>query len=62
MPDAVGLVDVERAIQLAIAPAFLLTATITTVNLLTPRLNRIIGRSLAPDNNSKPRQALLRRR
>jgi hypothetical protein len=62
MPDAVGLVDVERAIQLAIAPAFLLTATITTVNLLALRLNRIIDRSLAPDNDSGPRQALLRRR
>lgn len=62
MPDAADLVEVERAIQLAIAPAFLLTATVTTVNLLTMRLNRIIDRSLAPDNNTAPRQHLLHRR
>ncbi|MCI0752567.1 DUF2721 domain-containing protein [Teichococcus vastitatis] len=62
MPDAADLVEVERAIQLAIAPAFLLTATVATLNLLTLRLNRVIDRSLMPDNNSRPRQGLLQRR
>ncbi len=61
MPDAADLVEVERAIQLAIAPAFLLTATVATLNLLTLRLNRVIDRSLMPDNNSRPRQGLLQR-
>ena len=62
MPIAADLQDVERAIQLAIAPAFLLTATIATLNLLVLRLNRIIDRCVAPDNASPPRQALLQRR
>nr|WP_277819138.1 DUF2721 domain-containing protein [Pseudoroseomonas vastitatis] len=47
---------------MAIAPAFLLTATVATLNLLTLRLNRVIDRSLMPDNNSRPRQGLLQRR
>jgi hypothetical protein len=62
VPDAADLVEVERAIQLAIAPAFLLTTTVATLNLLTLRLNRGIDRSLMPDNNSRPRQGLLQRR
>jgi hypothetical protein len=61
VPDAADLVEVERATQLAIAPAFLLTATVATLNLLTLRLNRGIDRSLMPDNNSRPRQGLLQR-
>ena len=35
---------VERAISLALAPAFLLTATMTALNALTSRLTRIIDR------------------
>lgn len=62
MPSVADLQEIERAIQLAIAPAFLLTATVAVLNLLVLRLNRIIDRGLAPDNASAPRQALLRRR
>ena len=62
MPIAADLVEVERAIQLAIAPAFLLTACVTTLNLLTLRLNRIIDRSLAADTQTAGRQAVLLRR
>ncbi|MDJ0388672.1 DUF2721 domain-containing protein [Roseomonas sp. E05] len=62
MPIAADLVEVERAIQLAIAPAFLLSACVATLNLLTLRLNRIIDRSLAPDNRTPERQAMLLRR
>jgi hypothetical protein len=35
---------VERAISLALAPAFLLTATMTALNALTTRLTRILDR------------------
>ena len=35
---------VERAISLALAPAFLLTATMTALNALTSRLTRILDR------------------
>ena len=35
---------VERAIALALAPAFLLTATMTALNALTTRLTRILDR------------------
>jgi len=62
VPIAADLLEVERAIQLAIAPAFLLTACVTTLNLLTLRLNRIIDRGLAPDNQTPARQAMLTRR
>lgn len=35
---------VERAISLALAPAFMLTATMTALNALTSRLTRILDR------------------
>lgn len=35
---------VERAIGMALAPAFLLTATMTALNALTTRLTRILDR------------------
>ena len=36
---------VERAIGMALAPAFLLTATMTALNALTTRLTRILDRT-----------------
>jgi hypothetical protein len=48
-PDAVN--DVARAIQLALAPVFLLTGIAGMLNVMTGRLSRIIdrGRAIATD-------------
>ena len=51
---------VETAISLALAPAFLLTATMTALNALTSRLTRILDRM--GDSAGPNEQAWLRRR
>jgi hypothetical protein len=57
------LIEVERAIQLAIAPAFLLTACMTGLNVLSNRLNRLIDREAALHPGADdPLRALLVRR
>ena len=50
-PD--GIPDVTRAIQLALAPVFLLTGIAGLLNVMTGRLARIVdrGRSLTEDRN-----------
>ncbi len=42
--------EIERAIQLAIAPAFLLTGIFSALNVLTGRLGRLIDRERAIRN------------
>ncbi len=51
---------VERAISLALAPAFLLTATMTALNALTTRMTRILDRM--GDAAGPNEQAWLQRR
>ncbi len=47
MLEASQVAEVERAIQLAIAPAFLLTAIATFINVLVARLARTVDRERA---------------
>lgn len=49
-----GMTDVARAIQLALAPVFLLTGIAGLLNVMTGRLSRIIdrGRSLTEDHGA----------
>lgn len=51
---------VERAVVLALAPAFLMTATMTALNALTTRLTRILDR-LGDSATLKEREWLERR-
>jgi len=44
MFDASDIEGIERTIQLAIAPAFLLTAVLAALNVLTQRLARLMDR------------------
>ncbi|WP_207191594.1 DUF2721 domain-containing protein [Paracraurococcus ruber] len=44
MFDAADIAGIERTIQMAIAPAFLLTAIFAALNVLTQRLARLIDR------------------
>lgn len=56
VPD--GLTDVARAIQLALAPVFLLTGIAGLLNVMTNRLARIVDRARAiqsnPDSDAFP--------
>lgn len=64
-PDVENLTDVARAIQLALAPVFLLTGIAGLLNVMSARLSRIIDRGRAltetrmdipPDPDSLRRQ------
>jgi len=66
MVDPSEVAEVERAIQLAIAPAFLLTAIATFINVLIGRLSRSVDRERAlregaPAARPEERRILARR-
>jgi len=55
MFDAADILGIEKAIQMAIAPAFLLTGLFAALNVLTQRLARLIDRERdLRDGASKP--------
>jgi hypothetical protein len=54
MPEINSIDGVARAIQLAIAPVFLLTAIAMFLNVLTNRLGRVIDRSRALEARLDP--------
>jgi hypothetical protein len=74
MQTSAGIVDVANAIQLALAPVFLLTGIAGLLNVMTGRLARIIDRAralteppggttgLSPDAIARELQALEQRR
>jgi hypothetical protein len=53
---AEDVAEIERAIQLAVAPAFLLTGIFSLVNVLTGRLGRLIDRERSVRNGLSPAQ------
>ncbi len=55
-PSSLG--DVGNAIQLALAPAFLLTSIAGMLNVMTGRLSRIIDRGRSLAENPTPRESL----
>lgn len=62
MFDASDIEGIERTIQMAIAPAFLLTAVLAALNVLTQRLARIVDRDRAIDDGltrSQPNERTL---
>ena len=66
MFGAEDVAEIERAIQLAIAPAFLLTGIFSALNVLAGRLARLIDRERAIRNGTSPalpgeRQRLVQR-
>ena len=60
MPPALfgaeDVAEIERAIQLAIAPAFLLTGIFSLLNVLAGRLGRLIDRERSIRNGLAPRR------
>ena len=56
-----GLIDISRAIQLAIAPVFLMSGVVALIAVLTNRLGRIVDRARLLERNfsslAKPEQA-----
>ncbi len=69
MQNAAEITTVAHAIQLAVAPVFLLTGIGAILNVITTRIARIVDRSRTLSNSSTPRQpaqleemAMLKRR
>ena len=69
MQNAVEISTVSHAIQLAVAPVFLLTGIGAILNVITTRIARIVDRSRALSNSSEAKlpshleeMAMLRRR
>ena len=54
MFSAHDVAELERTIQLAIAPAFLLTGIFSALNVLAGRLGRLIDRERSIRNNLSP--------
>ena len=56
-----GLIDISRAIQLAIAPVFLMSGVVALIAVLTNRLGRIVDRARLLERNfsslAEPEQA-----
>ena len=61
LPLVGDILDIERTIQLAIAPAFLLTGIMSALNTLTTRLGRLIDRERAIRAGAEPLPGEMRR-
>ncbi|WP_186374216.1 DUF2721 domain-containing protein [Roseomonas gilardii] len=48
------ILDIERTIQLAVAPAFLLSGIMAVLNILTTRLSRLVDRTRALRAGAEP--------
>jgi Mg2+/Co2+ transporter CorB len=57
MQNAVEITTVAHAIQLAVAPVFLLTGIGAILNVITTRIARIVDRSRALDNSGDQNRA-----